>query len=101
HTRPAPGRFSRHRVPHLAARSIADVAHRVDVLVGGTGCDDDEPAEKRSARLYQKMRRLDDLIRLREPPLADPSAREVPLAWIDEADTACAQRREVPAHRLV
>ena len=101
HLRAAPRGFRRNRVAHAAARSVADVAHRVDVLVGRAGGDEDALPAQRPFGPEDRLGRGDDLVGLGEPALADPAAREVALARLDEPHAARGERVEVPAHRLV
>ena len=80
------------RVPHLPARSVADVPHVVDVLVGRPGGDDDEAAEERALLAQQSVGGLDDGVGLGEPALADPAAGEIARAGIDEPHAARRER---------
>ena len=88
HQRPAPTRLLGDRKPHPPARAVADVANRVDVLVGRSGRDQHATATKRRVRHrgQQSLDRLHDLRWLREPALPHPSAGQIPLAGLDEPD---------------
>ena len=99
--RPAPRRFRGDRIPHAAARSVADVAHGIEIFVGRTGGDEDPSAAKRTLGPQDRLRGGDDLVGLGEASLADPSARQIALARLDEARPARRQRIEVLPHRLV
>ena len=90
--RAAPRRFGGDRVAHAAARPVADVADGIDVLVGGTGGHDDEPAEQRARGREHALGRLGDRLGLGEPALSDPAARQVARARIDEPHAARRQR---------
>jgi hypothetical protein len=90
------------RKPHPAARSVPHVAHGIDVLVGWTRRHQHAAAAQGGfARRQHAAGRLDDLRRLGQPALANPAAREIPLARLDEAHAARGQRLHVPLHRLV
>ena len=101
HPRPAAHRLGRDRIAHLAARPVADVPHVIQVFVGRSRGDDDEPSEERARRLQDAFGRFDDLVGLGEPPLPDPPAGEVAGARVDEAHAPRRQRREVGADRVV
>ena len=48
-----------------------------------------------------RLGRRDDLVGLGEPPFADPAARQIALARLDEPHAARRERVEIAPHRLV
>ena len=83
--RAPPRRFGRNREPHPAARSVADDSapdrdpRRSGPAVTRTRCPRSGPSGRR-----MRFGRGDDVVGLGQPPLADPAARQVALARLDE-----------------
>src|SRR5262245_45115558 len=94
-------RLSGDGVAHFSARSIANIPNRIDVLVGWPGSDQDKSAEQRPARRDQQVSGFDDVIRLSQPSLADPAAREIPRTGIHKAHATSRQRLQIALHRLM
>jgi hypothetical protein len=93
--------LGRNRIPHLAARSIAEVSHGIDVFESGSGRDQHESAEQRATRLQEEIGGLDDLVRLGQASLANPAAGKISGSRIHEPDAARGERRQVPPHGFV
>ena len=99
--RAAPHRFVGDGESHAPGRSIADVTDRIDVLVGRPRSDQHALAAQRAVGPQHRLSGRDDLVRLGEPALPDPSARQIPFARLDEPDAPRRERVEVPPHCLV
>ena len=100
---PRRARLRGEREAHPAARSVAEEADRIDVLVGRTGRDDDAPARAAtSARRQQHARRPR---RSRPAPPAGPCrpsrTRDSPSPGSTNRTPRAASVAEVPLHRLV
>ncbi len=101
HLRAAASRFASKGKSHPSAGPVAQVAHRVEVFEGRSGGHDDTCAAKGTVRAQDGFGRGDNLVRLRQPSLANPPAGQVALARLDEAHAARRQRVQVAADRFV
>jgi hypothetical protein len=99
--RAAACRFGRQRKPHAPAGSIADVSHRVEVLEGRPGGNQDPPAGQRLRPAEQRAGCPHDVLGLGKASLSGPPAREEPLGGFDHVDAARAEPLEVPLDCLV
>jgi hypothetical protein len=97
--RPASRRFRRNRVPHPAARSIADEPHGVDVFERRARRHEHPRTRQRAFRPQDLHRGFDDVGRLGQTALANPPAGQVTLARIDELHAARGQHLEIPDDR--
>ncbi len=99
--RPAPHRLLGNREAHAAARSVADVAHRIEVLVGRSGRHQHPLSLERGRGPQDRLGAGHDVFGLGQPPFSDPAAREVTLARIHESHAAARERLDIPADGLM
>ena len=95
------GGFGCDRKAHASAGAISHESDRVDIFQGRSGGNQHARAAEGAARRQSRLHRADDFIRLGEAPLADPTAGQIALARLNEADAPRRERVEVLAHRLV
>ena len=93
--------LGRNREPHLAAGTVADEAHRIEVFKGRPGGDQDALSAQRPCGAKHRFGGRDDLVGLRKPALSNPAARQVALARLDEPHAARGERVEILPDRLV
>ena len=87
------------RVSHLAAGAIAEIAHRIDGLVGRSGGDEHGLAREvlRDAEALQRGR--DDLFRFGQTSRADHAAGQISAARLDDGHAATAQDFQIRLRR--
>ena len=98
HLRPPVARRLGQAVAHLPRGAVRHEAHGVDVLHRGPRGDEHRLALEVAAAGQRRHRRLHDLAHLGEAPLAQPPAREVAAAGLDDAHSPRAQDGEVLPH---
>ena len=98
HVRAAAHRFGGDREAHPAARSVADVPHRIDVFVSRTGRHDTRfrAANPRAAAPPPAAATTRPA---RRAALPHPPARQVPLRRARRTARRARRRLEIPAHR--
>ena len=89
HARAALTGLGRQSETHPSTRSVTEVAHRIDVLVGRARRDDHVATTQDGVwRRQQRTGRIHDGLGLGESAFADPTARQVTLTRFDESNTA-------------
>src|SRR4029450_3528227 len=95
HLRATPHGFAGYRKSHAAARSVPDIADRIEILIGRAGSDKDPLPSKRSLRSEYGFGRCNYLVRFGETSLANPPAPGIALTWLGEPHAAGGQSGEL------
>ena len=99
--RPLSRRLGSHGHTHATTRAVPEVADGIEVLVRGARGHEDAASAQGPRRLDDAQGLGRDHVRLGEPALPHPAAREVALTGLDEPHAARPQQRHVGLRRRV